>query len=403
MFDNLDDPKTQLLMMMGLGLLGGAPGKNKNFGADLAHGGLLGLQGYGQAKTMQSRLAEQKQAQEMRDMQMAQMKRQQAEQEQIRGLGARAFAPNQNLVANDDMGNPMPSSGGGGMPEFAQGLMGINPMLGAQFMPKPQGPIKMGKDDRLVDPVTRRELIAAAPGEQWEDLGRDPRTGQHMQRNKVTGQLKAAGTMPTQFTVNNREESEFAKKMGGNYAEQYDALLKGGMAAGNKLRDLTRFQNIVSKVPTGKLEPLKAEVGRLAASLGVNVDTKTLGYQDALEAMSNQFALTLRNPNSGAGMPGALSDKDREFLVSMVPGLGKTPGGNMLIIEAFRRVAQREADVAKLAREYKGRTGKFDDGFYAVLEQRFAGQDLLGDLYEKASASGAATIPAQSDPLGIRG
>lgn len=184
MFNNLDDPKTQLLMMMGLGLLGGAPGQRKNFGADLAHGGLLGLQGYGQAKQQQSRLAEQKQEAEMRQMRMDELKRSQQQRQQISQLGASAFGQNPNLVANDDMGNPMPQApGGGGMPEFAKGLMGIDPMLGAQFMPKPQGPMVLSKGARAFGPDGRE--IAANP----ERVG--PQEGQ-------TRELKAGRRIITQ-------------------------------------------------------------------------------------------------------------------------------------------------------------------------------------------------------------
>ena len=163
MFDNLDDPKTQLLMMMGLGLLGGAPGQRKNFGADLAHAGLLGMQGYGQAKEGQARAKRQASQDEMQQMQMDQMRQAIQQKQQIGQLGQRAFAPNQNLVPNDDEGNVMPSSAGGGMPEFARGLMGIDPMLGAQFMPKQQGPVRVGASDRLVDPATGKEIVGAMP------------------------------------------------------------------------------------------------------------------------------------------------------------------------------------------------------------------------------------------------
>jgi hypothetical protein len=207
----------------------------------------------------------------------------------------------------------------------------------------------------------------------------------------VQSRIRAAGR--PQVNVNTREETEFAKKMGANYAEQYDGILKGGMGAQNKLRDMQRFENIVSKVPTGKLEPIKAEVAKLANGLGVKVDTEKLGFQEALESMANQYALTLRSPSGGAGMPGALSDKDREFLVNMVPGLAKTGTGNKIIIEGFRRVAQREIEIAALAREYKSKTGKFDDGFFAEVEKRFGGKDLLGDLYQQAASSGAQNVP----------
>lgn len=93
-------------------------------------------------------------------------------------------------------------------------------------------------------------------------------------------------------------------------------------------------------------------------------------------------------------MPGALSDKDREFLVSMVPGLAKTPQGNAIVIEAFKRTAQRDAEIAQLARDYKKKTGKFDEGFYEVLAQQFGGRDLLGDLYAQASQMGVQNAPS---------
>jgi len=81
------------------------------------------------------------------------------------------------------------------------------------------------------------------------------------------------------------------------------------------------------------------------------------------------MALELRNPSGGAGMPGALSDKDREFLVSMTPGIAKTPGGNKLIIDTARKLAKRDQDVARLAREYRQRNGSMNEGFYAELQK----------------------------------
>lgn len=71
------DPKQQMLMAMGLGLLGGG---SANFGKNLSSGGLLGMQAYNQAQQMQMREDEKKQQAEMRAMQMAQMKQAQEAQ-----------------------------------------------------------------------------------------------------------------------------------------------------------------------------------------------------------------------------------------------------------------------------------------------------------------------------------
>lgn len=65
-----DDPKQQALIQMAFGLLGGAPGQRKNFGADIANAGLLGVQGYNQGRVLQSRQQEADQAKQLRDIQL---------------------------------------------------------------------------------------------------------------------------------------------------------------------------------------------------------------------------------------------------------------------------------------------------------------------------------------------
>lgn len=159
MFNNLDDPKTQLLLQIGLGLLGGAPGQRKNFGADLAHAGQQGLLGYSQAKQGQERAKQRSLQEEMQQMQLAQMRRQTENEGKMGQAFQSAFGPNPNLVANDDMGNPMPQApGGGGMPEFIKNVGGFDPRMALSMMPKPQGPVALGEGGRLVDPTTGREI-----------------------------------------------------------------------------------------------------------------------------------------------------------------------------------------------------------------------------------------------------
>lgn len=69
----------------------------------------------------------QRQLMEQRRMEMEQQRRAMGIQQQKDALAQRAFAPNQNLVQNDDEGNAMPSSGGGGFAEYGQGMMQIDP------------------------------------------------------------------------------------------------------------------------------------------------------------------------------------------------------------------------------------------------------------------------------------
>jgi hypothetical protein len=57
------------------------------------------------------------------------------------------------------------------------------------------------------------------------------------------------------------------------------------------------------------------------------------------------------------------------------------------------KLAERERDVAKMARSYKKRTGKFDDGFYEELADWSQKNPLFNDAdRQKASGGGFRVI-----------
>jgi hypothetical protein len=87
-------------------------------------------------------------------------------------------------------------------------------------------------------------------------------------------------------------------------------------------------------------------------------------------------------------MPGAMSDKDREFLVNMMPGISRTPGGNKLLVETMKKLAQRDVEVAQLARDYRNRRGKLDEGFYNELRQFSEANPLFQDTRKPLSSFG---------------
>lgn len=75
------------------------------------------------------------------------------------------------------------------------------------------------------------------------------------------------------------------------------------------------------------------EFKKAAQALGFDVEGVPAG--EAVRMVANQFALALRNPAGGEGMPGALSDRDLSFLVSSVPGLTNTRGGNKIMVRTM--------------------------------------------------------------------
>ena len=94
------------------------------------------------------------------------------------------------------------------------------------------------------------------------------------------------------------------------------------------------------------------------AAQAFGIDVGDVSGAEAIRAIGNQFALQLRNPAGGEGMPGALSDSDRTFLVQSTPNLENTREGNRFIIRAMidleRHKMRENAEAQRYLR--KGRT-----------------------------------------------
>ena len=202
-------------------------------------------------------------------------------------------------------------------------------------------------------------------------------------------------------SIEQKQETAESAKVGEGFGEQYVTLQKSAISANNKINKLNRMEQLMTGVETGKLTPMITEIQALGKSLGIEVDA-SLGPKQALEALSNEVALELRNPSGGAGMPGALSDKDREFLVSMTPGLSKTPEGNKLIIETGRKIAKRDQDVARMARDYRKKKGHLDEGFYDVLQNYADAHPLFKEPIASLPAAGGLSQEEKTELEALR-
>jgi hypothetical protein len=211
------------------------------------------------------------------------------------------------------------------------------------------------------------------------------------------GQLQVLqGPPPAAPTVNvglsmPPEEREEQKAVGKAFGEMYADIQKSGTAAAGKIARYDRLGTLLDGIQTGKLTPAAAEIAAVAESVGIKIDSK-LGAKQAADALSKELALQLRNPAGGAGMPGAMSDADRQFLQRMTPDLSTTPEGRRLMLDTSRKLAQRERDVARLARDYRKESGQLDEGFFDELDRWSAENPLFPE----------AAVLGGNDPLGIR-
>ncbi len=277
----------------------------------------------------------------------------------------------------------------------------LKQLLAKQF-PQKNKPMVVGATDRVVDGDTYKTLVEAAPTEPKQiDVerravlaGYQPGTPQFMEF------IRQATLRPNSVTNVNMPDAKgdvkYMEEIGKLVAEDFSNLQRAGTAAQTSLGKFDRLGGLLETLDTGAFKGTTTQLKSAAKSAGM--DLESMGITDdvapaqAAAAITNEIALQLRNPAGGAGMPGAMSDKDREFLVQMVPGLETTPGGNKLLVDYWKRLNKRNIEVAKMARDYmKKNNGRFDYGFY----------DELADYSEKNSLFPEAETTAPTAPPAV--
>lgn len=191
-------------------------------------------------------------------------------------------------------------------------------------------------------------------------------------------------------------ESAEAKEVGKWYGEQYAGMQEAARSARRQNARLDAINTLLEDVYTGTGGEAVLAGKKLAAMMGA--DPEGIGDAEAARALGNELSLEMRNPAGGAGMPGAMSDKDREFLAGMNPNLSMTKEGRETLIKVRKRLNQRNIEVARAARKYRQKHGRLDEGFYDLLDDKFASEDLFADL--AAAPEAAAPTRMRFDAQG---
>jgi hypothetical protein len=176
----------------------------------------------------------------------------------------------------------------------------------------------------------------------------------------------AAGMTPAQeqeLAATATQNTEIAK----NYGKIYNDLQNASMQNPAKVAKVKRIGALLGDFEGGKLSGVGVDIAKLANSAGFKIDGK-LPNKEAAEALTNEVALELRSTADGAGMPGAMSDADRQFLKNMTPQMAQTAEGRRTIIESRVKLMERESQVAGMARQYKKKYNKLDEGFFTQLQ-----------------------------------
>lgn len=266
-------------------------------------------------------------------------------------------AVNQSIQGVNDLQPDMRAS-----MEFLKNISAI----GSPALTKPIGNMLVQNQAGLISAGTPTEKMKERlysmrdPG--FEEFALMQRQGQtpaalqafdRIQQLKRQGDVEGATTLEQMVNPRNpdiKREVSAAEKMGKDYGEDYQSIKEGERTSYQTLTKLKEIDSLLGDSYTGTAGSAVKNVQKLAHILGVNVDG--LGEKEASEALSQQLALSFRNPAEGAGMPGSLSDSDREFLLKMVPSLDMTPMGRRKLIKIYEKIYKRQAEIGNSARDF---------------------------------------------------
>lgn len=191
--------------------------------------------------------------------------------------------------------------------------------------------------------------------------------------------------------------------IGEGQGKDYLSVLDAEKAAPGNIAKYELMKNYLGKVETGKLAPSVLGLKAVAAYVAPNLTkdwTKDVPYAQASASLSNEIALQLRNPQGGAGMPGSMSDSDRNFLVSMTANSANDPRAIPLMLDARIAMEKRSQEVGKLARDYRQQNGRIDEGFYQKLQDWSNTHPMFKGVDPGASGSASGPLsPAEQQEL----
>lgn len=189
-------------------------------------------------------------------------------------------------------------------------------------------------------------------------------------------------------------------------AEYAQGIQSSALKSRSARANIQQLDALLANVDTGRFKETTTDIKRMAK--GVGIDLEKLGITDdvpraeAARALVGQMALQLRDPSAGAGMPGAMSDSDRRFLASMVPGLEATPEGRKLMLNFMTKLHDYNIGMAKeISRYRQSPEWKTNPQGVVDVAQNYAEKNPIfsqGDIDAVTKAKGAAAVPTSPQP-----
>jgi hypothetical protein len=176
-----------------------------------------------------------------------------------------------------------------------------------------------------------------------------------------------------------------------------------GLKAQSSIGRLDQLGKMLEQIDTNRFTGSMTDLK--AAAKGAGFDLEAMGIKDnvgvaqAARALSQAMALEARDPSSGAGMPGAMSDADRIYLQQMTASITNDPAANKIILATKKADMQRQIDIAKYASEYKRSKAFTNDpaGLDEYVSAKIAAKDYYDpNILPQRSNAPPGAIPSQA-------
>lgn len=226
-----------------------------------------------------------------------------------------------------------------------------------QFATLPDGSLvrqnqQTGSVERLGNFAKPAEEKTPASYQEFQLAKKDGFQGTYADWEKV----KVPGTS---VTVNNGEGDKFYEKLDQKNAETFSALSDTGMQARSKLAQIDRLESLMANAPQGAVGALKQAAGEWG------IPTEGVSDIQAASALLEKMVPEQRAPGSGP-----MSDADIKMFRASLPRVINQPGGNQLIFQTMRGIAQYEMDMGAIADKVANRELKPDGKVYSPADAR---------------------------------
>ena len=193
---------------------------------------------------------------------------------------------------------------------------------------------------RTVDAAALRKMF---PGAQIED---------GLYNLKPDGTATKVGGGGVNVSVGGEGTEAFEKEFGQLDARKLAAIDNVGSSASRSLTQINRLETLLGNVPTG----MSANIKQLAGNFGIQ--SEDLDDIQAATAIINALVPAQRPAGSGP-----MSDADLDLFKQSLPRIINSPGGNQMIIDTMRGLAQYDAMGSEIVQRFRAKEISKVDAF----------------------------------------